>query len=86
MKQSIYDQPTMSPNWTVDDILDVFVHNRDFALTWHGLMCFGNKGRSMPIEQQEKIIEALRRYTEMLSVMVGCREMQLDLDKETIKT
>ena len=81
MKKSIYDQPIMSPNWTVDEILDVFVHNRDFALQWHSLMSLGGKGRAMPIEQQEKIIIALRQYIDMLSIMLHSREIQLQLDQ-----
>ena len=86
MRQSIYDQPIMSPKWTEDEILDVFVHNRDFALQWHSLMSLRGKGRSMPLDQQEKIISALRRYMDMLSTMLHSREIQLELDQSMVKT
>jgi hypothetical protein len=83
-KVNKYDIPTITPDLSEDEILDLFVHNEQFAMFWLRLMVTKNRGLNMPIEQHRKIIHALRSYITMLSTMLAGTELLLEIVDEPI--
>ena len=74
-----YDSPVLTDNLSQDDILDLFVHNEQFAMFWLRLMVTNQRGQNMPIHRHRKITGALRQYVDMLSAMLAGTELLLEV-------
>jgi hypothetical protein len=74
-----YDTPTLNADMSQDEIMDLFVHNEQFAMLWLRMMITNDRGQNMPVEQHRKIVAALREYITMLSNLLSVTEELFEL-------
>ena len=74
-----YDAPTLNEDMSQDEIMDLFVHNEQFAMLWLRMMITKDRGQNMPLEQHRKIVAALREYLTMLSNLLTVTEDLFEL-------